>query len=132
MKKLFLAILTLMFVSIAYAQRGPLKGSGKILNNTFAYKNFDKISLRDLGGIAEIEVGKPYAISVAIDDNLEKLLSISIDDNTLDISLKGNRNNKMYIQNTNIKIKISLPSLVYVLHDGNNGLTINGIAGDSF
>jgi hypothetical protein len=38
----------------------------------------------------------------------------------------------MYIENTNIKIKISLPSLVYVLHDGNNGLTINGIAGDYF
>jgi Putative auto-transporter adhesin, head GIN domain len=38
----------------------------------------------------------------------------------------------MYIENTNIKIKIALPSLVYVLHDGNNGLTINGITGEYF
>lgn len=38
----------------------------------------------------------------------------------------------MYIENTNIKIKIALPSLIYVLHDGNNGLTVNGITGDYF
>jgi Putative auto-transporter adhesin, head GIN domain len=132
MKKIFLAIVTVMCVSIAYAQRGPLEGSGKIINKTFAFSNFDKVNLRDLDGVAEIEVGKPYAISVAIDDNLADLLAVSADDNTLDISLKGNRNNRMYIENTNIKIKISLPSLVYVLHDGNNGLTINRIAGDYF
>jgi hypothetical protein len=132
MKKIFLAIVTLIFVSIAYTQRGPLKGSGKIINKTFTYSNFEKVNLRDLDGNVEIEVGKPFAIAVAIDDNFEELLNVSVDDNVLDISLKGNRNNRMYIENTNMKIKISLPSLVYVLHDGNNGLTINGIVGDYF
>ena len=132
MKKLLLAIVTLAFVSTAYTQRAPLKGSGQIINKTFTYTNFDKISLRDLDGIAEIEVGKPYTISVSIDDNIEKLLNVSVDNNELNISLKGNRNNRMYIENTNIKIKISLPSLVYVLHDGNNKLAINKITGDYF
>jgi Putative auto-transporter adhesin, head GIN domain len=132
MKKLLLGIATVIFVCISYAQRGPLKGSGKIVNKTFSFINFDKVNLRDLDGNVEIEVGKPFAISVAIDDNLEALLNVSIDDNGLDISLKGNKNNRMYIENTNIKIKISLPSLVYVLHDGNNGLTVNGITGDYF
>jgi hypothetical protein len=132
MKKLFLAIFTLSLVSIAYAQRGPLEGSGKIVNKTFVFTNFDKVNLKDLDGITEIEVGKSYSISVAIDDNLENLLSVTVDDYALDIHLKGNRNNRMYIENTNIKIKITVPLLVYVLHDGNNGLTINGIAGDYF
>ncbi len=132
MKKIFLIIATLIFVSFGYAQRGPLQGSRKIINKTFSFTNFDKVNLRDLDGVAEIEVGKPFGISVAIDDNLAELLAVSADDNTVDISLKGNRNNRMYIENTNIKIKISLPSLVYVLHDGNNRLTINGIAGDYF
>jgi hypothetical protein len=132
MKKLFLAIVTLMFISIAYTQRGPLKGSGEIINKTFTYTNFDKINLRDLDGNVEIEVGKPFTIQVAIDNNLEELLNVSVGDNVLDISLKGNRNNRMYIENTNIKIKITVPLLVYVLHDGNNGLTINGITGDYF
>jgi hypothetical protein len=132
MKKLILAIVTLMFISIAYTQGGPLKGSGKIVNKTFVYTNFNKVNLRDLDGNVEIEVGKPFAIEVAIDDNVEALLNVSVDDNTLDISLKGNRNNRMYIEKTNIKIKIAVPSLVYVLHNGNNGLTINGITGDYF
>jgi hypothetical protein len=38
----------------------------------------------------------------------------------------------MCIENTNIKIKISLPSLVSVLHNGNNRLIVNGINGDYF
>ncbi len=132
MKKLLLGIATVIFVSISYAQRGPLKGSEKIINKTFTYTNFNKVNLRDLDGNVEIEVGKPFAIEVAIDDNLEELLNVSVDDNGLDISLKGNKNNRMYIENTNIKIKIALPSLIYVLHDGNNGLTVNGITGDYF
>ncbi len=132
MKKTILTLAILIFAIIAYAQKGALTGSGKIVHKTFTFSDFNKINLRDLDGIAEVEVGKPYAISVAIDDNLEELLVVSVDDNTLDISLKGNRNNRMYIANTNIKIKISLPSLAYVLHDGNNGLNINGIVGDYF
>jgi hypothetical protein len=132
MKKIFLAIVTVMCVSMAYAQRGPLEGSGKIIKKTFTFSNFDKVNLSDLDGKVEIEVGKPFAIEVAIDDNLEELLNVSVDDNVLDISLKGNKNNRMYIENTNIKMKITVPLLVYVLHDGNNGLTINGITGDYF
>jgi hypothetical protein len=81
MKKIFLATVTLLFVSIAYTQRGSLKGSGKIINKTFSYTNFDKVNLRDLDGNVEIEVGKPFVIEVAIDDNLEELLNVSIDDN---------------------------------------------------
>jgi hypothetical protein len=130
MKKIILIIAILAFANIAYTQRGPLKGSGKIINKTFAFTNFDKVNLRDLDGTAEIEVGKPFAISVAIDDNLEELLDVSVDNYALDISLKGNRNNRMYIENTNIKIKISLPSLTAVKLDGNNGLIVNGITGE--
>ncbi len=132
MKKIFLAIATFLFVTIAYTQSGPLQGSGKIINKTFDYTNFTEITLQDLDGKAVIEVGKPFSISVAIDDNLEKLLSVSAQDNKVSISLKGNRNNKLYIENTNILIKIAVPNITYVKQHGNNGLQVEGITGESF
>jgi hypothetical protein len=132
MKKLILTIVTLINLFSATAQRDPLEGSGKIVNKNFTFTNFDKVNLMDLDGVAEIEVGKPFSISAAIDDNLEELLSVSKENKTLHIFLKGNRNNRMYIENTNIKIRISVPFLSSVQLDGNNGLTINGIAGYFF
>lgn len=131
MKKIFLAIVTFIFVNIAFAQRGPLQGSGKIVNKTFDYTNFSEITLQDLDGKAIIEVGKPFSISVAIDDNLEKLLSVSAQDNNVSITLKGNRNNKLYIENTHILIKITVPNITYIKQDGNNHLQVEGIKGES-
>jgi hypothetical protein len=131
MKKIFLAIVTFIFVNNAYTQRGPLLGSGKMINKTFDYKNFSEITLQDLDGNVIIEVGKPFSIDVAIDDNLEKLLSVSAQENNLRISLKGNRNNKLYIENTNIIIKIMVANITYIKQDGNNHLQVEGIKGES-
>ncbi len=131
MKKILLAIVTFIFVNIAYTQRGPLEGSGKIINKTFDYTNFSEITLKDLDGKAIVEVGKPFSINVAIDDNLEKLLSVSAQDNNVSISLKGNRNNKLYIENTHILVKITVPNITYIKQDGNNGLQVEGIKGEN-
>lgn len=132
MKKILFTSLLIISVVVLKAQKGPLSGSGKIISKTFEYKDFDKISLTDLSGKVEIEVGKPYSIMVDIDDNLEPLLSVSNNNGKLAMELTGNRNNKMYIENTNIKIKISLPGVYLLEQSGNDNVRVNGIAGNNF
>jgi hypothetical protein len=123
----------LLFTHInCYSQNRPLKGSGKIVNKSFEQNNFDKIDLLDLDGKIEVEVGKPFAISVAIDDNLEPLLEAAVFNTTLTIKLRGNLSNRLYIEETNINIKISLPEVSFIKHRSNGTLTVNRITGQYF
>jgi Putative auto-transporter adhesin, head GIN domain len=130
MKKitLLLAALTIICTAI-FSQNGPLKGSGKLVSKNFAFSDFDKIELLDLDGKMEVEAGKAFSVAADIDNNLEELLDITVDDGTLTVRLKGNLNNRMYIEETNIHIKISLPQLAAVFHRSNGILTVNGVSG---
>lgn len=106
-----------------------LKGSGKTITKSYDYQNFDKVLFNDLDGKIEVEVGKPYSISITIDDNLLNLLTVSENskNKTLAVSLKGNNNNKLYIEDTKIKVKISMPFLMEVSNNGNSRLTVTNI-----
>lgn len=128
---MMLAVL-ITICTACFAQKGPLKGSGKTITQTFELKDFDKIKLLDLDGKMEVEVGKPFAISAIIDDNLAQLLEATVENGTLTVRLKGNLYNKMYIEETNIKIKISLPKVSEIEHRSNGTLTVNEIAGSYF
>ncbi len=123
------SIFTLAFVLFTIISFGQLKGSGTVVTKTFNYNNFDKITFEDIDGKIEVEVGKPFAISITIDDNLENLLAFDEEKNnqSLKIYLKENRNNKMYIEDTNIKVKISMPSISYLKHSGNTTLTLTNV-----
>jgi hypothetical protein len=45
--------------------------------------------------------------SITVDDNLERLLSFQKTfQNELKIQFKGNQNNKMYVEDTNLKSKL--------------------------
>jgi uncharacterized membrane protein YphA (DoxX/SURF4 family) len=129
--KTSVATLLLLVTINCSAQKGPLKGSGKIINITFEYKDFTKIELQDLDGKVEIEMGKPFSITVAIDDNLESLLDVAEKNQELKIELKGNTNNKLYIEETGISIKITLPEIYFLKHRGNGNVYVNEIAGKS-
>jgi uncharacterized membrane protein YphA (DoxX/SURF4 family) len=123
----------LLFLSLqGAAQKGPLKGSGNVVNKTFGYKNFDKAELNDLDGKIEIVVGKAFAVNIAIDDNLESLLDVKENDGKLKIQLEGNNNNRMYIEETNIKVTISMPEISVLEHMGNSSLKVTGIIGRYF
>jgi Putative auto-transporter adhesin, head GIN domain len=116
-----------------HSQKGPLRGSGKVIEQTYSFTNFDQINLQDLDGNVEIEVGKPYSVAIAIDDNLVRLLRVEYSEKSkLSVYLEGNRNNRLYIENTQIKVRICLPSLSYVVHSGNDNLTVTGIQGEHF
>jgi hypothetical protein len=132
MKQLLTIAFATFFCITSAAQRGPLKGSGKVISKVFDYTGFDRISLQDLDGTIEIEAGKAFSISIDIDDNLESLLQVSNSDSKLSVSLAGNRNNRMYIEDTHIKVKITLPQLTALEHEGNTGLTVSGLTGKYF
>jgi hypothetical protein len=131
-KKTILIILFSLISLLNYAQKRPLQGSGKIIKHTYDFKDFDKISFQDLDGKIEVEVGKPFLISVEIDDNLDKLLEVNASDGKLTLALKGNRSNVLYIEETNIRIKVSLPEISVLQHSGNSSLAVNGISGRYF
>lgn len=130
MKKIFFAIV-LIITSFANAQ---LKGSGKIVTKTFYYKNFDKVYFEDLDGKIEVEIGKPWSILITIDDNLESLLRLSenVSENELKIQFKGNKDNRMYVENTNLKIKITMPEASVIKNFGNSNLSVQNISGRYF
>jgi len=135
MKASLILFTLLAWVSIfAHAQRGPLRGSGKIIVQSFDFEGFDKINFEDLDGTIEVEVGKIYAIKIGIDDNLQSLLSVKKEsrEGMLNVSLEGNTNNKMYIEDTHIHVKITLPEASVIAHRGNSRLQIRGIAGRYF
>lgn len=125
-------VVLLLTVSVGLAQRGPLTGSGKTVTRLFDYKDFDKLSLKDLQGEIEVEIGKPFSISVTIDDNLEPLLQVKSEGGVLTVELKGNKNNTMYIEDTHIKVRISLPEISVLEHRGNTDAAVMGIVGRYF
>lgn len=111
-----------------------LKGSGKTISKTYDYKNFDKVYFEDLDGKLEVEIGKSWSITVTIDDNLDSLLSFKENpsEHELTVFLKGNKNNRMYIENSNIKIKITLPEVAVIRNNSNASLVVNGVIGRYF
>lgn len=131
MTKLILAILIAFISTIANAQ---LRGSGKTITTTYDYKNFDVLSFQDLDGTIEVEIGKETSISITIDDNLFPLLSFEENSskNELKLFFKDNAANKKYIEDTNIRIKITTPRLSKVNHTGNSTLTISNLLGSNF
>ena len=129
MKNSILLLSVFLFSVNTFSQQ---KGSGKTNTQTFNYTNFDKINLSDIDGTFEVQVGKPFGISVTIDNNLAPLLLVenNASNNELSVSLKGNRNNKLYIEDTKIKVKITLPALTAITNDSNGSLNITNITGN--
>jgi hypothetical protein len=111
-----------------------LFGSGKVITREFNYKDFDKVSIEDFDGQVEIQIGKPFAVKIEIDENLEPRLRVTKDnaENQLNIILEGNKNGRLYLENTRIKIKISMPEASVITHRGNTNVNVHGILGRYF
>jgi len=135
MKKLILFILVFnVFYNISLAQKGPLRGTGKLISRTFDFKDFDKVSFEDFDGKIEVEIGKPFSIKVDIDENLESRLEVKKDHNEglLSIRLAGNYSGKLYLEDTHIKIKVTMPEASLIQHRGNTNVHITGVLGRYF
>jgi uncharacterized membrane protein YphA (DoxX/SURF4 family) len=131
-KKVVVAVAVLLLTVNVSAQSRPLKGSGKVVTQKLNYTNFDKVELNDLDGDVNITVGKTFSISISIDDNLENLLATKENNGVLIVSLTNNKNNSRYIENTNIKINITMPTITALEQNGNNNVIVNAIMGKYF
>jgi hypothetical protein len=133
MKNLSLTIIIFsIFCTKNFAQKGPLRGAGKIISRSFDYKDFDKISFEDFDGNIEVEIGKSFSIKVEIDENLEPKLQVKEKDGLLSLNLEGNYNGKLYLEDTHINIKVTLPEASVVQHRGNTNVKVTGIFGRYF
>ena len=124
----------LLGILLCATASGQIKGSGKIVFKNYDFKNFDKIDFKDLNANIEVAIGKPWSVKIDIDDNLTDLLEFQNDakSHTLKISFSGNRNNRLYIENTNIKIRITMPEASVITQQGNSDLSIVNVMGRYF
>jgi len=127
-------ISTFVLVFSTIICNSQIKGSGKTSTKTYDYKNFDKVYFEDIDGNIEVEIGKTWSVSVTIDDNLESILQFKENpsEHELKIQFKGNRKNRMYIENTNTVIKITMPEASVIKNAGNSDLTVTHIFGRYF
>ena len=128
------SVLILAAIFSFLSSKAQLFGSGKVIIHEFKFKDFDKVNIQDFDGQIEIEVGKPFAIKVEIDENLEPRLRVNqeTNENQLNIYLEGNKNGKLYLEKTRIKIKVSMPEASVISHRGNTNMKISGIIGRYF
>lgn len=133
MKKIALSTAALiMTLTFCLAQNKPLTGSGKTVVKTFAYKQFDKIELAGLNGKAMVTIGKQFSVEVTIDDNLAGLLEVKEKDGKLALGLSDNKNNSLYLENTNIHIRICMPEISVLENDANCNVAVQNIVGRYF
>jgi Putative auto-transporter adhesin, head GIN domain len=130
----FIAVFITVFSTVSIAQnRQALLGSGKVITVQPVVKSFDKVSFKGMNGRVQIEVGKPKcSVSIQVDDNLAALLTTESNGETLTIGLKGNENNRLWIEDSHIVIKIEMPEVSVVQYESNGSLDINGIVGRYF
>ncbi len=133
-KTVFVSMFFSLMVLFAQAQRGPLRGTGKVVQKSYNIRDFDKINLEDLDGKIEVEIGKTFSIKIEIDENLESLLHVGKDEKegVLTIGLQGNASNKLYVEDTRIKVKVTMPEASVIQHRGNSNLHVTGVIGRYF
>lgn len=131
MKTLAFTITMALVSLLASAQ---LKGSGKIKTKTYNFKNFDKVYFENLDGRMEIEIGKAFSISIQIDDNLENIFTVreNAAEYELILCFQDNWNNKKYIEDTNLTVKITMPEASVIKNTGNSNLNIINVIGRYF
>jgi hypothetical protein len=130
-KNLFTMMASMLFLA-APAQREALKGSGAITNKTYNLQDFEQLEFRRLSGKITVVAGKPFSVEISIDDNLADLLSVQVTAGNLVIELKQPPTGELYIEDSHIKIMVTLPALTLVKHTGNSDIKLSGLEGRSF
>jgi Putative auto-transporter adhesin, head GIN domain len=104
-------------------QQDPFTGSDKMVTQTYNFSNFDKISIIDLDGVTEVEVGKPFAVQTEIRDKYRSILEVKEVNGSLIVVFKYTKDNNKYIHDPAIKVKISCPNLASLYKQGNSSIS---------
>jgi hypothetical protein len=138
MKKILLfPFLSAMILTHCLGQNSRLiTGSGKLVPiSTPALQPFTELEFEGIPGaqnsIIEIETGRTEnTLSISADNNLVDLIKVQQKGQKLIIGLPDNRNNKMWIEDTNIKIRINMNTLNALSIASNGICRVNGLQGD--
>ena len=121
--------LTFLFVIVIHTsgicQTDPFTGSENIIKKSYAYENFSKISLLDIDGATEVEIGDSFKIEINIREKYLPILFVSENNNELQIKFNYTRENNKYISDPRISIKITCPKLEDLYKQGNSSVSIN-------
>jgi Putative auto-transporter adhesin, head GIN domain len=126
--KLLTIATALLLASIgleAAAQSDPFTGSNKIVTKKYDYTGFQKITFLELDGEIEVEVGKPYAVEASIKDKYTPIFEVEQKGEELVFRFIYTKDNNKYINNPEIKVKISCPSLAEITHVGNSKIYVS-------
>lgn len=126
---LLTAVISMVNFMTSSAQSKPLNGSGRIISRNFDFNQFDKLCITDMSGEVEVMIGKSFSIKLQADDNFNDRISLTEKDGVLQVFFDGNRNNRMYIENTNIRLVITMPEISVLEQYGNSNCSISGIHG---
>jgi hypothetical protein len=131
---LFIITLSLISFSSLKSQNKPLLGSGKPTILKYTKSGYDKINLMDFEGNIDIKIGKPHQVTIQIDDNIAQLVTFYLDEeeNELSIRIRDNKNGRLYLENINSNITITLPEASVIKHRGNSNVIVEGIVGRYF
>lgn len=129
MIKKTVVILLCLFPIFGNAQ---LNGSGNVVSQRMDLKDFEAIVLTGMNGRTKIISKSSYDIEIKADDNLISLFETYVKSNTLYVIVKGNKGNKLYIEDNQIEVTISLPMLSNFSYEGNGRVDIVDIEGPAF
>lgn len=126
-------LLAVLIPTLAFAQKSkPLRGSGRIVEKTYAFRSFDKIQVKDLVGKVEVQVGKDFSVALKADDNLVDMILITEENGQLWVQIRDNDRNRKYIEDTHILVKITLPEISVLQYKGNSNIELKGLTGRYF
>jgi hypothetical protein len=113
--------------TIGFSQTDPFSDSNKVVKKYYDYKNFSKVSLIEIDGEIEIEVGagESFKIELSIREKYLPILLVNENNKHLELKFNYTKDNNKYITDPQIKIKISCPNLEEVIKFGNGSVRVN-------
>jgi Putative auto-transporter adhesin, head GIN domain len=123
--KIFFIGLLMIASFSSQCQTNPFTGSNRIKTQEYDFSNFNKISIFEVDGTVEIEVGKPFSVQTKIKAKYAKILEVKQVDSALTIVFKYTKDNNKYIDKPKIKVKITCPSLDSLYKIGNTEMFVS-------
>lgn len=109
---MYLFLLTIAVGGACSGQNRLLEGSGRVVAVSVpAVSDFSEIEIYGLVGHIEVEVGVTPGISITADDNLAGRIEVRLDNGRLIVAIPDNRDNRLWIENTHIRVAIGAPAL---------------------
>lgn len=132
--KQFISIILLSFLffanqNMAQGKRKALVGNGKEKTIRYELKSFDKLEVLWLDGNIEVEFGAEKSdISIVTDENLFELLNVKNEEGFLQLSVKNNEYNRLWVEDDKTIIKIrSTAQASEIIYKANANAYIKGL-----